>query len=298
MSETLQQALTRVYEADWQHRRDGGKCLLSQARMAVTHLRVWQGLEDSVPVDEVQTHHIQRIVAKWYEFGTAPATITKRLNCLSKLGVSVEGTRPPKKHVLKWWLRPEDRDRLCRWLRAHTVQLDLTPDGSEYGKPAPRYASFADLIEWTTITGLRIEESLRLDWHRDIGVVFETVSVPGTKTANSQATLPLGARAVEILKGRAGRLHHAANSRVFGDLDYLWCAEKWATACRPFLGAESHPTCTLKALRRSAARYLAVERNMPLDVVREYLRHEDIETTMGYLRLTGGYNTEEMRRWL
>ncbi len=55
---------------------------------------------------------------------------------------------------------------------------------------------------------------------------------------------------------------------------------------------------TLKALRRSAARYLHVDCGMPLDMVRAYLRHEDIETTLGYLRLTGGYGTEEMRRFL
>ena len=42
---------------------------------------------------------------------------------------------------------------------------------------------------------------------------------------------------------------------------------------------------TLKALRRSAARYLTVG-GMPLDILRQYLRHNSVATTMGYLRLT------------
>jgi hypothetical protein len=37
---------------------------------------------------------------------------------------------------------------------------------------------------------------------------------------------------------------------------------------------------------------------MPLDVLRQYLRHENIKTTEEYLRLTGGYSEAEMRRWL
>jgi hypothetical protein len=33
-----------------------------------------------------------------------------------------------------------------------------------------------------------------------------------------------------------------------------------------------------------------------MDMVRDSLRHEDIKTAQGYLRLTGGYNDAEMRR--
>jgi hypothetical protein len=37
---------------------------------------------------------------------------------------------------------------------------------------------------------------------------------------------------------------------------------------------------------------------MPLDMLRQYLRHESIWTTMGYLRLVGGYDKDEMRKFL
>jgi len=54
---------------------------------------------------------------------------------------------------------------------------------------------------------------------------------------------------------------------------------------------------TLKAMRRTAVRHLTVN-GMPTEMVRDYLRHSDIKTTMGYLHLVGGYSTEEQRRYL
>ncbi len=314
MSETLQQALDRVTLAEWSHMRDGGKCLISQGTRAAedvaratTHRLVYDHHRDMaslhrrwereiIAVAEVTPSDIARAVASWYNQGLSPATITKRLNCLSKLGVTVDGMRPKKARGLKWWMRPEDRDRLCVYLRG----IAVTPSADQ------RYASLADFIEWTTYTGLRIEESLRLalkdvNLHHDGSFdnpLVGDVTVPGTKTANAQATLPLGTEAATILHRRSWPAVVLA-TRVFHDLDYNWMLEKWTTVCRPFLGVgPEHPTCTLKALRRSAAHYLHVTKGMPLDMVRDYLRHEDIETTIGYLRLTGGYNTEAMRRYL
>jgi integrase len=70
---------------------------------------------------------------------------------------------------------------------------------------------------------------------------------------------------------------------------------KWATV-RKQMGIE-HPGATLKAFRRGAARQLTVG-GMPLDMLRQYLRHESVSTTMGYLRLVGGYDKNEMRKFL
>jgi len=72
--------------------------------------------------------------------------------------------------------------------------------------------------------------------------------------------------------------------------------ELWDKA-RAFLGCADNHMATLKALRRTAARHLTIN-GMPTEMVRDYLRHENIKTTMGYLHLVGGYKTEEQRRWL
>ena len=72
--------------------------------------------------------------------------------------------------------------------------------------------------------------------------------------------------------------------------------EAWDKA-RGLLGELDNRMATLKALRRGAARHLTAS-GMPTEMVRAFLRHSNIKTTMGYLDLVGGYNVNEMRRFL
>lgn len=281
-SPTLAQALEHAYRTRWAHARDGGKCLYSQAKLALGDVADHLGLPMSDPrwamdpmdrhtIAEVDEHKVRKATQHWYKLGLSPATITKRLNCLSVMGVNVQGHRPKKSRKLQWWLRPEEEERACALLDANAVP----------GIEADLAFALAAHIRWTTKTGLRVEETLRLT-HHDFGKL--SVTVPGTKTANSQATLPLsqatrdrGQETLVVLLG-------------YQDLEAAW------RKLRAHMGWPQG--ATLKALRRSAARYLHVECLMPLDMVRDYLRHDNIETTVSYLRLVGGYKAEDMRRFL
>lgn len=291
---TLEQALRETAQAKWQGRR----CYATNMSQATTAaLAVGcasgerRGLRPGQPgalhatVSQVTPQDIKAATSLWYSLGLAPATINKRLNCLSAMGVSVEGCRVREPKVLKWWLKPEDEDTVCRWLRASY----RTPD-----------CLAADLIQWTTRTGMRIEETLRLTW-ADFegigGIGAMAVLVPGTKTWSAQASLPLGAEAAAIIRGLSADYPDCDSKGPWSLLSYEKLLAIW-DAVRKEYGWQDNPTATLKALRRSAARHLHITKGMPLDMVRQYLRHEDIETTMGYLRLTGGYGTEEMRKWL
>lgn len=273
---TLAEALEHTYRTRWAHARDGGRCLYSQADQAVKGLNALHFVygRGTVPrVNDIEPADVNAVTSQWYAQGLSPATITKRLNCLSAMGVSVSGMRPPKERNLKWWLRPEEETQAVVWLRRF-------PDG-----PNRMRSRLADHIEWTTKTGLRVEETLRLTI-KDFGPDFTTVTVPGTKTASSQATLPLGSIAQEA----GERIMGWPTPTTYGDLEAAW---------RQLREAMGWPqAATLKALRRSAARYLHVDCGMPLDLVRAYLRHENINTTLSYLRLVGGYNVDEMRRYL
>lgn len=286
-TETLEQALKRCYG-------DASKSLWSQARQAAIQAGLemmerelaatglgaaWEVdyLLSQSRVSRIRPEDVQQATAKFYKDGLSPATINKRLNCLSKMGVSVEGLRVKDPKKLKWYL-PEDKlSEVLEW---------CTSNG---------YGSLCNLIAWTTRTGLRIEESLRLSWD-DFGTDSKGpyVKVSGTKTSSSQATLPLGQEV-------NGRMH-----RWFGTCGnwlgpfhgkYEQYQQQWDHV-REHFGWKDDPTATLKALRRSAARYLHVDCNMPLHMVQQYLRHESMDTTLEYLRLTGGYGTEEMRRYL
>lgn len=280
---TLEEALRETAQVKWQGRR----CYatnMSQVAKAIGALAFHARpagnpmCAGSVRIAEVTDSVLRKATAAWYAQGLSPATINKRLNCLSAMGVSVEGCRVREPKVLKWWLKPEDERALVAILRNHG---DLSASRA------------ACMIQWTTRTGLRIEESLRLTW-KDVSLHRGEVTVPGLKTSSAQATLPLGHEALEVL-ARVG--HQTFGDPLVFQLSYGHMLAWW-DECRVQLGIQDNPTATLKALRRSAARHLHITKGMPLDMVRQYLRHEDMETTLGYLRLTGGYGTEEMRKWL
>lgn len=285
---TFRTAIREVWETDWRHRRSR-ETLLSQAERAIADLG---GMH--VDPSRITPVLVRQATSGWYGEGLSPATITKRLNCLSKLGVNVEGCRPKRTKALKWWLNDADMGRLLAWLRtAHTEQ-----HGAPEALDMSSYV-MADFIVWTVHTGLRVEETLALRM-RDILAGpggRASVVVSGTKTASAQATLPLMSDAQAAAHSRGWGVLTAGSDCPLFPYEYAQLREWWQE-CRKFLGVQDNPTATLKALRRSAARKLHIQKGMPLDMVRQYLRHEDIATTMEYLRLTGGYGEEEMRKWL
>ena len=268
----------------------------------------------TVRVEEVRKEDLRQAVRIWRGEGAQPATIIARLNCLSAMGLNVTGCRPRLPRKLKWWLNPEQeatilahlrgqpgeagRERRTRTVVAGGFAFEVTLGGVPPVAPAVaranlRRLALADYIQWASATGLRIEESLNLRWS-DIHQRGDRtlVTVPGLKTHMAQATLPVSAEAAAVLERRRA----LGGATVFG-VPYHAMQREWVEA-RKVLGLEDPSVATLKALRRTAARSLHATKGMPLDMTRQYLRHENVETTMGYLRLTGGYGEAEISRWL
>lgn len=192
--------------------------------------------------------------------------------------------RPRVQKPLKWWLTPEKEQEVILWLRARGLD------------------EFADFVLWQVETGLRVEETMRLRSGHFNGLLTDApeVTVPGTKTQGSQATLALsataGALAVSRYMALGAGLTGPAAMPLF-PMDYRTLVRRW-NAVRRHFGWTDEPTCTLKALRRSFARRLTVN-GAPLPVVQGMMRHRSASTTMGYLALVGGgFTAEEQRRWL
>lgn len=257
----------------------GRRCLktnISQSTIAIKGLRL---VDPSIQhAGDVTQAHLYQAVAMWRSAGTAPATIIRRLNCLHVLGVATKGCSIHNPKRPKWWLRPEVREQLAA-IALPTHLRHLQPQLLAY-------------VEWATLTGLRVEETLRLT-RADFAADFSSVLVGGTKTSMANATLPLGDRASVIA---VNLMQHSDTNAAMFTLTYDQLRDVWLAA-RTALGIE-HRGATLKALRRTAARYLHYDRGMPLDLTRQYLRHENVQTTMEYLRLTGGASEDEMRRYL
>lgn len=283
----------RRLKDSWGDRR-GANTDDSQMRGALDTLCLVLGKGSTVAtVDEVTSAHVAECVATWVANGLSASTVNKRLCILSALKINCEGNwrRPDKR--LKWWLKPTECERLLAHLRAKP------------NPPFPQADLVADYVEWASHVGMRVEETLRLTWG-DCLIAFEKdeegkvmnmceVSVPGTKTERAQASLALASVPALLLARRHATRTVLNEPRVF-PIEYDNLHEYWQR-CRDFLGVRDNPLSTLKALRRTAARHLTTG-GMPTDVVRQYLRHSDIQTTMGYLRLVGGYTTGEQRKWL
>lgn len=285
---TFAQVLADTITTRWAGRRCE-ESLPTQARKALEALshamRPDLAQEDlaarlgSVRFCDVVPGHLRSAVKQWKEQGLAPRLINRRLVCLSAMGFNSKGNYQRVPKTLKWWLKPDDQAKLV---------AKLTVYGDH---------EFVDYIEWATSTGFRVEESLRLtraDFTEDHGGRV-LVTVPGLKTYDAQATLPLSQEAVEVYERRLGA--GADPEEPLFVTPYWKLAEKWRRY-RHIIGAGNVKDATLKAFRRVSARRLHTAKAMPLDLVRHYLRHENIETTMGYLRLTGGYSTDEFARYL
>jgi integrase len=289
---TLREAFTEVLENRWAGRRceaaHASQCRIAMVEVAQEAMGSKSSTADYfVRVCDVTQAHLRPCVRRWTARHLAYNTIAKRLMCLSALGVDVKGCYPHNPKQLKWWLPPAEEDRLMAWLEQRRTAGRVTANELLAG----------DFVRWTTKCGLRVEESLALTWsmchQRPDG--GWSITVPGRKTNGAQATIPLSSEASAVLSYRRGQ-SGGASEFVF-PISYGALREVWQVF-REVLGVSGVKGATLKSLRRTAARHLHVERNMPLDVVRQYLRHSDVSTTMGYLRLVGGYGEEEMRRWL
>lgn len=219
--------------------------------------------------------------------GNRPATIKAKMSLASgcfraAVAQGYDGPVPviPYPHVPKatqWWLRPQLEQEVIRWCWRQSEQ-DLH-----------------DLVIWTVETGLRLEETMRCTSQHFMNLKSEKpeLDVPGTKTGDAQATIPISARAARLA---IRRLERDPLQRLFGQTSLVTLARRWRR-CRKALGIHDH-TATLKAMRRAFARKATIK-GMPLPILQQALRHSDVNTTMGYLRLTGGgYSAEEMRRFL
>lgn len=299
LSHMLHQSITEAVskaERQWEGTR-GKASQESQLRQALnTLLEVLGASAANVSLASVNTTQVQACVAKWRAEDKSPSTINSRLSVLSVMGINTDGCWVKNKLPPKWWLRPEEQDRLITYLRAPQLPFLMAP-------------LLADYIEFISYTGLRVEEALRLSWrdvtlkvteadgmmHSQSGMrSLSEMDVPGTKTQRSRATLALGVLPSLLLLKRK-EMAQGHELHVF-PIKYDHLHEAWDKG-RAFLGEQGNRMATLKALRRTAARHLTVN-GMPTEMVRAYFRHSNIKTTMGYLALVGGYNVNEQRKFL
>lgn len=264
---TIRKAAEDAINGQWANVRSTARTK-SQALISVSFLEQ-RGRQY---LDEITDDDITALRDWSLQQGLAPSSVNCRMSALSVLGVKVRYCKLPRKR--KWYLSPPDELQL--------LSLGLPP-------------VLQSFVRWTVATGLRVEESLALRW-MDIDLEAGTVRVSGTKTEMAEALLPLSQEAKGVLiEWRKHLRTTPPASRVF-PVTYRGLWRLWEKA-RKQMGLQDVATATLKSLRRSFARRAHVN-GMPIDILRQYLRHGNLKTTQGYLWLVGGYSQDEMRRYL
>lgn len=266
-------------------------------------------------LEEIDTAWLRQYVKECVTAKNSPATINAKLSFVSrvfehnKAKLTQHGGRPykpempwaPKRNAVKWWLTPALAPKVTLWLRQNHM------------------ADYADYVEWTTNSGLRVEETLRVQ--RDhFNFDAKTLTVPGTKSGLAQRVIPLYSAAFDLadrrlqtkldphdylfdfapadaaFEKRCMGLSHTDREVERLQRNYNCVRRAWARV-KDVFGLQRDKTATLKALRRSFAK-VATDNGMPTAVLQQYLGHEDIETTMEYLKVVGGYNLDVIRRWV
>jgi integrase len=247
-------------------------------------------------IDAITSEDIDALVHWGREKDLAPSSLNKYLGALRVINTVALKRRPPlatvtlpiphlaKRRVEKWWLRPDDHQKVVQELR-NPISGQLVTD-----------PLFADLIDIICYQGFRIEELLRIEPRMLLGLETPEpwIQVPGTKTEDAQNSIPIYAEAVAPFKSALARAKHNGWTRLF-PLTPRQTQDRWNDV-RDFLGAQDIPTATLKSLRRTFAWY-ANSKGMPTSTLQKVLRHRGIGTTAGYLELVGDGSLADSRKY-
>ncbi len=244
--------------------------------------------------------------------GLSPSTINTRLSQVSALlgfmgqhnmtlrkrfeAIKMKYVNRPK-NKRKWHLTDE-QDVALGELLGKLINEAAT------AKERETWRMMDDYFDWATETGLRVEETLRLlpSDFRDLSGDFSNAGliVPGTKTDESEAYIPLSKMAATVAADRinwnATRFDlldaraKPPERRLF-DISYRTLHRRFDDL-KGWLGWPAD--ATLKGLRRTFAGR-ALRKGLDIRLIQEIMRHTSEDTTREYLKLFGMANNPETR---
>jgi integrase len=275
---TLSQAAQIACATQWNNGKEWG----TKAKTLVWGVVQFFEERGKADIDDIMSVDIEAFKTSLFERDLSWRTVNSYLSILSVLGTtaltvdpklatkSLAIKRAPKQKVLKWWLRPEDFERVLTWLHEEVVDPE-----------------FADYISMLVLQGFRPNEGRLLEIDQFVGMDTDEpwITDPGTKTEKSANAVPLFEDTRELAMRCIDRAKRYKRKRLFA-FEQRQCIDRW-NEVREFLGVSDIPTATLRSLRRTFA-YLAHRRNLSTRLIQQILRHETILTTQGYLDVVGG----------
>ena len=224
----------------------------------------------SRPLDTIDTEAMDLWVHEMMRRGNSNASINRKLGGLSgMLNAAYDRNRLEKKPKIPYrrsyasrvrFVTMEEEQTLIRLLRQWG--LDSAADG------------FTVLID----TGLRISEMLSLT-EKDIDLDRRLIHAWQTKTSRAR-TVPMTARVRKIIRRRWTGM---PDKKLFPQ-QYHYFLVAW-NRVRSVMGLENDQQFVIHALRHSCASRL-VQGGVSLAVIREWMGHKSIRSTMIYAHLS------------
>ncbi len=255
---TLDEATARCREVEWAGSK-GEKSALINSQAALDHFG------GDRPLDRITTSSLDDYAAALAVGGNSAGTINRKFAALSKVmscaidrGGLLAKPKFPRKKEFAGRIRFITEDEEAMFLSTC----------EKLG-----WQDFGDVVAVLIDTGLRRGELVRLTV-RDADLVNKVINVWETKTGNAQS-VPLTQRAFKI----AERWCQQTNDRLV-KFTLTQLRHKWDYV-RSLLGLGDDPQFVLHVCRHTCASRL-VQRGAPLVVIKEWMGHKAIQTTMRY----------------
>jgi len=243
---------------------------------AKSELSLWHNARDvftrlgpNLPIDNIDESVIDDLVNKLENDGKSNGTINRKLAALSKI-LRHSYRRGYIKRLPSIERKRESQGRL-RWLQDHEEPILL-----DCFAQLERYA-MRDFVMVLIDTGLRTGELLKLTW-ADVDQDQEVVRLWETKNGQARS-IPVTQRAMEALLRQQG--NHGVRVFTFTQNAFN---KVWQKA-RKIMGMLNDPHFVPHMLRHTCASRL-IQRGVELRVVKEWMGHTSIQTTLRYAHLS------------
>ena len=196
----------------------------------------------------------------------------------SPIRIVVTSNRADRKGPSKAWITSAELELV---IQALCTIDDEKQSKNDAPNPTSNRLWMADLFRIAFYTGMRRSElmNMKVGWiHTDF--IYIGDAQYRAKSQNAVEVVPIMPEVREILtRLKAGKTKH---QRLFSHTREDWPAKVFKECVRRVLPKKA-PQLNFHCLRHSAAMYWLYERDLPLRMVQELLRHSSIRTTEIYL---------------
>ena len=236
-------------------------------------LLVVEALGADTPANTITTAVMDKFRERMAAKGNSDSTINRKLSALSKMltEASRRGWVKARPHV------PKTKEGQGRIRYLTQAEEEALLKGSRH----LGHYDYADLWSFLIYTGARVGEALKVQ-RRDINMSARTVSFWDTKNGASR-TIPLSKPALEALERRLAETKESPLAYPFGTVKARKVNAVWDSV-KTRMGYEDDDQFVPHCLRHTCASRL-VQNGTDLRVVKEWMGHKSLSTTLRYAHL-------------